>query len=140
MIYRASLITASTTSGNMRQNYQIKQNHKIKEDIRIYGIGLQRFYTTYKEAEVIGNIRRYRNKIKMLQMFLAETADWCCPLPAKRTISDHTTVGTRLDDLWSGPWLCRLEYTPPLCLTLVCRKGTELAHRHISNPLVFRFV
>lgn len=74
----------------MRQNYQIKQNHKIKEATRIYGIGLQRFYTTYKVAEVIGNIRCCRNKIQMLQMFLAETADWCCPLPMKRTISDHT--------------------------------------------------
>jgi hypothetical protein len=59
----------------MRQNYQIKENHKIKEGTRVYGIGLQRFYTTYKVAEVIGNIRCYRNKIKMLQMFLAETAD-----------------------------------------------------------------
>jgi len=58
----------------MRQNYQIKPNHKIKEAAQIYGIGLQRFYTTYKLAEVISNIRCCRNNIKMLQMFLARTA------------------------------------------------------------------
>lgn len=78
----------------MRQNYQIKQYHKIKEDTRIYGIRLQWFYTTYKVAEVIGNIRCYRNKIEILQMFLAETADWCCRLPGNGQIKDHTTVAT----------------------------------------------
>lgn len=94
VMYRASLSSASTAFGNMWQNYQIKQNHKTKEDTWIYGIGLQRFYTTYRVAEVIGNIRCYRNKIKMLQMFWLKPPIGVALCQWNGQISDQTTVGT----------------------------------------------